>query len=315
MKVIVTDDENNFKSCKESLGHRGVELQQCAPEQHQAVIERAIRTLKERVRTVYHSLQYVLSLKLLPFLISYCIQRINFAPNNKTNGISPMQIILGKKISMRHYLRAEFGDILLCKKPNISKTKEMEPRTEHVVFLYVNLNSNGSMRVYSLDRDRFCNRIHFVSTPLTADTKKILQERAQSNTPVVWDDPSLDQQHAADAVEVVPLPAAAATEAHPAAVPAEVPVPLSEVVPAELAVPPVGGEYVVVTPRSHSAQPAAAMTTDESHEDVGSRSRQHPSCNHHLVLLPAQVVSSTSSLLMRMMQQAKCHCRHYPKKS
>jgi hypothetical protein len=63
--TIVCDSESNLKAARIYLGQNRINLMHTPPHQHAQRVERHIRTVKDRVRTILASIPYVLPLILV----------------------------------------------------------------------------------------------------------------------------------------------------------------------------------------------------------------------------------------------------------
>ena len=111
------------------------------PEQHVPVIERTIRTVKERTRSILCGLPYTLPSSLLGHLLSYVVRCINMIPSQHGDDkLSAREKYLGRKTDVKKDLRIEFGSYVQARVPNII-SNGMEDRTEGCIALLPFLNS------------------------------------------------------------------------------------------------------------------------------------------------------------------------------
>jgi len=84
VKKIRSDRESVFLATESHLNQQGVLYEKSAPGQHVGKVERAIRTLKGRYRSVLNSLPYTLPAALQESLNLDVVQMINLTPNVHT---------------------------------------------------------------------------------------------------------------------------------------------------------------------------------------------------------------------------------------
>jgi hypothetical protein len=82
--AIQVDPEKTLLACQPGLSEIGIKLDDMIPGTHERLVERSIRTLYERLRTVLADQPYKLPEKLHGEALQYCVDSINSVPNNKT---------------------------------------------------------------------------------------------------------------------------------------------------------------------------------------------------------------------------------------
>ena len=139
---------------------------------HNPIVERKIRTVKERVRGILRCLPYKMPMLLLKHLVFHCVVGINMMPtmsvHNTANKQSPREKYYGKKIDYQRDLRAEFGEYCLSYDPNIAVINSMQPRAHECLTLYT--DGNGGMRMLNLATLRVVSRCKWTTIPLTENT-------------------------------------------------------------------------------------------------------------------------------------------------
>jgi predicted lactoylglutathione lyase len=106
-----TDGEGALAAMAEELAGLGIVLDTAGPGQHVPVIERKIRTVKERVRAHENSLPYVMTRLLLTMCVLFCVSRLNMQPSRMAmDRTSPLEQFTGRKIDAARDLRVQFGD-------------------------------------------------------------------------------------------------------------------------------------------------------------------------------------------------------------
>ena len=106
------DPDSGFRALGAILGdEHGITVEPVGNNEHIPVVERKIRTIKERVRGIVNTLPYKLPLKLLALLVLFCVSRINMCPTTAlSSSITPWERYNGKKVDYKRNLRASFGE-------------------------------------------------------------------------------------------------------------------------------------------------------------------------------------------------------------
>jgi len=127
IKAILVDGQ--FRHIQQQLEQKGVILNICATNEHVQEIERNIRTVKERVRSIATTLPFKQYLpRLIVKMVYNCIFWLNSFPHKDSvhPTISPRAIMTGKRILYDKHCKVEFGTyVQMHEKHNNS----MEPRT------------------------------------------------------------------------------------------------------------------------------------------------------------------------------------------
>ena len=125
------------------------QLNTCEADKHIPEIERFIRTVKNRVRSVYHSLPYkYIPCLLLVHLVKAAIFWLNAFPHR--DGISdqlPRYIMTGHTLNFQRHARLELG---ACVQMHKEHDNSMGPRTLGAIFLGPTGNQQGGHWFLSL---------------------------------------------------------------------------------------------------------------------------------------------------------------------
>ena len=116
---VFTDGEAGIEAIKDCINKsvRG-RYNPTGPEQHVPVVERAIRTVKERTRSILCGLPYELPGSLLGYLASFAVRAINMIPSHDATGnLSPREKLIGLKTDVERDLRVEFGQCVQARVP------------------------------------------------------------------------------------------------------------------------------------------------------------------------------------------------------
>jgi Reverse transcriptase (RNA-dependent DNA polymerase)/Zinc knuckle len=177
--MVLMDGE--FECLRGNLLDIGVELNTASRDEHVPQIERYIRTLKERMRCMYHGTPY----KILPKIMLIEITKaavfwLNSWPTGKgiTSTISPRQAIVGTGISYDRHCKLEYGSYV---QTNEQHSNNMDSRTIGAIALRPTGNLQGGFYFMSLDTGRRINRLHWTELPVPRDVIKRVQLIARNN--------------------------------------------------------------------------------------------------------------------------------------
>lgn len=128
----------------------GVPVTLVGPNAHVHMVERQIRTIKERVRAVIYSLEWKLPYSLIKFVVYFCVIRLNQIARRSLGPVSPTERFTGKKLNFSKDVRVGFGDYVQIKTNSRSNT--MESRTRGCIALIPLSSSTGTHLFFSLDK-------------------------------------------------------------------------------------------------------------------------------------------------------------------
>jgi hypothetical protein len=113
--TLRTDAENVFKFVTSTVNGLGWRMEFTQPGRHERKVERFIRDVRDRVRTVIDSLKYRLPKKLYSDLVASIIATSNMLPSARSSPITPQEIVVGVKPDLSLGLRARFWEIAIFK--------------------------------------------------------------------------------------------------------------------------------------------------------------------------------------------------------
>jgi hypothetical protein len=165
-KAVLADGEGGIHAIKDELKAQGIQFNPASAGQHVPVAEAAIKEIKEKFRSVYHSLPYRLAAKFFVFLVLFCVARINILPSSlRQDSMSPTEMFTGRKVDFKKHVRIGFGQYVQLEDPAVVKNS-IAPRTEGAISLYPIGNVQGSMKFYVLSRDSLVVRDRWVALPI-----------------------------------------------------------------------------------------------------------------------------------------------------
>ena len=122
VRLVYSDQESGIKSkiVDDITAELGIVISNTCTRQHVASVERAIRTIKERVNTIINSLPYQLPVALYRHLVDFVVSCINLIP--KENAIdSPYHLFTGFGINYDNIPNIEFGAVVIAKSKHAGK--------------------------------------------------------------------------------------------------------------------------------------------------------------------------------------------------
>jgi hypothetical protein len=162
--LVYCDREGGIMASKDLLGENGVVLNLSSAGQHVPIIERNIRTVKERIRAIISTMPYTF----IPYLVDFVVMRLNSLPKSTMTGkTSPRKLFTGSKIDYKRDLKFGFGDYAQVEVPDvINKNSVRVPRTEGAIAMAPTGNMQGSVIFYLLSTKKFVARDTFKVLPI-----------------------------------------------------------------------------------------------------------------------------------------------------
>jgi len=154
---IMADHESVFVSVGTWLGHRGIKLNLNAPYDHQKRIERYVRTINDRIRSILCGLNYVLPAWLYGELLQYVLYTINSLPNSIHSTEAPRQMVVGNKLDTSAEL-LPFGITYMFSHKGKGTLNKRSPRMELGIALGPSFRSKGSVRTWLVQSKMILNR-------------------------------------------------------------------------------------------------------------------------------------------------------------
>jgi len=168
IRTIFSDGEPNLLSTEVFLNTNGIQLHHSLPGRHCATVERVIRTIKDRARSVLSTLSYTLPPACRIALFLDAASCCNLIPTEATGGRSPREIFTGVKLDASIHLRASFGEYVLVKTPWTSaKPPDTVKRAEGALVVGRDLKSRGGIKAFLLASNQILLRDSFTPAVLT----------------------------------------------------------------------------------------------------------------------------------------------------
>jgi hypothetical protein len=176
----IVEVDGQFEPLRGELGALGITLNKCSREEHVPVVERRIRTIKERCRCIENTLPF----KRLPgMLVCQMVSTSNFWLNiyppkdGVSRSINPRELITGIKIDYNKHIRAEFGEYVQVHEEH---DNSMQARTTGAIATRPTGNAQGGHLFYSLTTGRMLDRQKWTPLPMPADVIARMNVLAQT---------------------------------------------------------------------------------------------------------------------------------------
>ena len=180
--TLQTDHEDAFSSFTQQIP--GLSLIQSAPNQHCPRAERAIQSIRNKMRSVLVSLPYNLPLHLHTKLLEHTVRMQNFTSNSNTNGKSPNQILFGNSmnISETDLLNLKFGQMGISHIPTDQRNKHQPERGEFGIIVGFEVNNHKNLLIYN-PRTRITSiRQKFIPIKNVQELINLLNEDSKDST-------------------------------------------------------------------------------------------------------------------------------------
>jgi hypothetical protein len=167
--ILLMDGQFNKDNLEGEIAAFGITLNVVAADEHVPEIERYIRTIKERARSVINMLPFErYPARMIIELIYYCVFWLNSFPavGGISDTLSPRAIILGSTIDYATHCKLEFGTYVQTHEKH---DNTMIPRTTGAIALRPTGNAQGGHYFFSLLTGRRLNRNHWTVLPMPAD--------------------------------------------------------------------------------------------------------------------------------------------------
>ena len=176
-RFLLADGAFASDSMEAGTGELGIKLNTTARDEHVGEIERHIRTIKERIRSVYTTLPFeALPKVMLIELAKFATFWLNGLPNQNnqlSTTRSPRELVTGETVDYHRHCRFEFGEYVQCHEQH---SNNMEARTIGALALRPTGNRQGSYYFMSLESGRIITRNHATRLPMP---NEVIQRVAQ----------------------------------------------------------------------------------------------------------------------------------------
>jgi hypothetical protein len=188
IRKIISDSETGFKAAEQQLNAIGIQLIANVPDAHAKVVERAIRSLKDKFRSTLLGLSFKLPIFLHKELLSHVAENINNVPNVSSDGHTPRELLTGEKMDLDHDFKAKFGDCGLFRITEAdAKKSDIQSRAEFGLIVGIPCHRQGTVRVFMIHRQSIVRRIKFKLLTMPKEMKSIIEAKYSSDVDVLYD--------------------------------------------------------------------------------------------------------------------------------
>jgi hypothetical protein len=168
IEEVVTDSEAYFSAIRphimSSMRSRHVLT---PPKQHNQRIERYVRTINDRMRSVLSRLSYVLPLKLYGELMCTVIYFMNMFPNKVHPTLTSAIVFNGAKMDCRQTNHVPFGSaVMVTETDQAGSISKYSPRAELALVLGPSLTVKSAVHVYVQSTRMIKTRKRYVVVPM-----------------------------------------------------------------------------------------------------------------------------------------------------
>lgn len=153
-----------------SMTQDTIKIAQAQPGEHQPTIERTVRTMRERIRTITSTLNFHPDERMVGYLMKYIVDTLNCV-KSKTTGKIPNKVINPEwSLDLNVDLTLAYGDLILCNiKRGKSSVAKLDPAKHACIVMHTSMDGTGQIRIYSLNTQQY-----YVSTGKLGTFKKLV---------------------------------------------------------------------------------------------------------------------------------------------
>jgi len=172
------DSESAINQCEDKLSELKIKLNRLASGVHAVVVERCIRTIKERVRAILFTLPYRLPYHLLKWAVMNGVFGKNIMPLPYNEGIamSPWEIFSGRKLDYERDLCAMGTYVQFKTPPSLMSNSVTLPRTMGGIVMFNTGNVSGDRIVYNPVTNRCVTVRQMVRLPITDAAIEVINQ-------------------------------------------------------------------------------------------------------------------------------------------
>jgi len=160
--TIEVDHESALLGCELYLGNKQIKMIATPPYQHAQRIERTVRTLNNRMRTVLNSIPYEFPDNLRGELLLAICGSMNDLPNKQHKTLSPKIIFEGRRFDLNRIKHYKFGSILIAHTAG-KESDRLAARSEVVIALGPSTKTYNAIRCCAIATGRIVIRNKFTS--------------------------------------------------------------------------------------------------------------------------------------------------------
>ena len=198
----VSDNEPSIKSLLDQFELRGDTV---TSSRHVPIIERRIRVIKERFRTILHGLPFILPNGLVKYLVYFVVSRLNLTMTtssiNEFGNRPAFEIFFNRKIDFKRDLKVSFGDYAQIYDSTNNRINSMRPRSLGAIALLPTGNLSGSIKFLCLSTNKIVTRDKFTPLPIPQEVINHLNRLSPSTDITESTIPSNEESMTVDAAD------------------------------------------------------------------------------------------------------------------
>ena len=209
-RVRVMKMDGEFECIRGELADMQITLNIVSRNEHVPEVERRIRTIKERSRSVYNMLPFKkIPMQMTVQMVYNCNFWLNVFPPTPgvSDPISPRELLTGLEIDYNKHCQLEYGTYAQVHEEH---NNSMVPRTTGAISMRPTGNAQGGHFFYSLTTGRILNRNYWTVLPMPAEVILRVHTLAKNNTGFEWTNrnniPYDDEDYEEDAADNQPDP-------------------------------------------------------------------------------------------------------------
>ena len=184
--VKVINADNEFEPLRKDLIKMGIATNITSANEHVPRIERRIRLIKERVRSIRHTLPYVTMPKsMVVDMVKFVVHWLNAFPvkGGISENMSPGLIMTGKSVDFQLHCKQPFGSYVQTHEEN-SPRNSQQARTLGAITLGLNNSSQAGYYFMNLNTGKRIHRRSWTPVPMPDEViKRIEQLGKKDNQP------------------------------------------------------------------------------------------------------------------------------------
>lgn len=157
VNILFSDSEANFKALDALLSHHSIVCIHASAGEHCVLVERYIRTIREKAIKVKHALLFELPSDWIDFLIQFVVQSLNMSISTRSSSTLPLTAVTGVKNISNIFFQLPFGSIVMVKIPNY-KSSALVSKGSLSIVVGRSILTNGGIRVYDVNSGKIHDR-------------------------------------------------------------------------------------------------------------------------------------------------------------
>ena len=179
---IVCDNDKSFLSLSTVANNYNCKISYVSVKSNQiAKIDRKIRFIKDRARSILCGLHFQIPSYLYKYLIYFVVQRINLINHsyNNLSSTSPIEAFTGIKSDFNRDLKSSFGEYCQVLVPETDNS--MDERTNGCIALSPSSDKDGSILFFHLNTKKIIKRNKWISLAITDNVIQYMNELSVNN--------------------------------------------------------------------------------------------------------------------------------------